>query len=150
MRSFSPQLLRFVLTQFRIVHELGGLLTTLDLPFDPNMVPAHSMSSVLLHVHEKRISRDGAKKTINLILEGDQRSVDEIVKSENLMASESLEFDYEQSIATLADENPQKVKKLRAGQRGIQQWFVGQLIRQSGKAVDPRTALKAVESFFGN
>ena len=106
------------------------------------------MASILRHLGEKHVSRDAGRKLLSTIYDGDQRSVDEIIQAEDLMTPSNSSYDYEAAIQTLASENPKMAGKVRAGQRGIRQWFVGQLIRRGGKEVDPQAALQAVERYF--
>ena len=136
------------LTRCRIVHELGAHLTATDTTFDANKIPVASMASILRHLSDKRISRDAARKLLAAVYEGDARPVDEIIRAEDLTAPSTASYDYASAIQTLASENPKMAGKVRAGQRGIRQWFVGQLVRRGGKAVDPQTALQAVDKHF--
>ena len=141
----------FVLSNMsRTVHELGNLLTTFGSNFEAGQVAAHRMSTMLEYLLAKRISRDAARRILVMVFDGDQRQVHAIIEAEKLMLPTTSTFNYEEAIKILATENAKMAEKVRTGQKGIQQWFVGQLIRRGGKEVDPQTALKAVEQFFNS
>ena len=138
------------LTAFRTIHELGSLLTASEASFESDRFPVQAMASILQHLHDKSISREAAKRSLAKVFDGDRRSIEKMINDEKLRAPAVLSFDYETALSTLASENQKQAEKLKAGQKGIQQFFVGQLMRRGGRGVNPQAALKAVEKFFGS
>lgn len=74
-----------------------------------------------------------------MVFEGDGREVKEIIKQNNLEI-QHLSEEYVLVAKALVEANPDIANKVRNGQKGKFQWFVGQLIRQGRGKVDAEKA----------
>ena len=76
-----------------------------------------------------------------MVFEGDSRDVGQIIKQDNLEIQHLSEEEHISAAKRLIEANPEIADKVRKGQKGKLQWFVGQLIRQGGNKVDAEKAV---------
>jgi len=140
----------FKLTQARVLHELGHLLTTHYIPFDPYFIPASSMASIILNLENKRITRPMAKTILAKIANSDLCFINKIIRDEQEQVVTDLTHDqYRVMAQTQVDDNPDKVRAIvEKKQLGKLEWFTGQMIKR-GKGIEPAKARAALRQVLG-
>ena len=126
---------------FRVLHELGGLLNTANIPFSPTIVPPASMVSILQNLHEERITGSTAKRLLAMIFDGDNRDVNAIIEQDHLSLQRLSRDEYIAMAQALLDEEPKKVEQIRRGKQiGKLKFFVGQMMRRGSGRVEAQKA----------
>lgn len=130
-----------------VLMELGGLLTTSEVPWSENAVLPEQLCDIIHLRLSKQITGRTAKQLLGSIFEGDQRSVVEIVESENLFLRPMSEAEYEAMATELLDDNPDMVAAIKEkGQKGKVMWFVGQMMRKGEEGtVEAEKAKEVIE-----
>lgn len=145
---FSP------LTGIRVIHNLLGVLTTGNIPFDQNPVTSTNMGDLVALVLEDKMTGTTAKTLLNrLVLESKPDSkfnIMEIVTKEKLLTAPLSDADLEKAVqdAFLSEEaehtkmrekllavvaeNDRNVEKKR---KGLENWFMGKVMRALGGKV---------------
>lgn len=127
-----------------VLHELGGLLTKADRPWDPEIVPAQSLADLVDHLQRKLITGSTAKQVLAEVFEGDRRPIPRILEEDNLLLRPLSREEYLALAETAMAQNPQMVEQIRSkNQLGKLGWFVGQMMRTGEKG--RVEALKAEE-----
>lgn len=117
-----------------VLHELGGLYSKSELPWDSERVPAAKLAEIVHLLTQKKITGTTAKSLLATIFEGDSRSIREIVEQENLTLRPLSREEYVTLAEDVMSKNPQMVAQIRdKGQVGKIGWFVGQIKRQGEK-----------------
>jgi aspartyl-tRNA(Asn)/glutamyl-tRNA(Gln) amidotransferase subunit B len=117
-----------------VLHELGGLLTKADLPWDPRRVPAQSLAEIIDQLLRKRITGSTAKLVLAMVFDGDQRPVQQLLEEENLILRPLSQEEYVKLAEAAISKNPQMVAQIREkNQLGKLGWFVGQMMRMGEK-----------------
>ena len=125
----------------RVLHELGGLLNTANVPFSPTIVPPRSMVSILQNLDEGKITGSTAKRLLAMIFDGDNREVNTIIDQDNLSLQRLSREEYTTMAQALLDDDPQKVEQIQKGkQLGKLKFFVGQMMRQGSGRVEAQKA----------
>ena len=138
------------LTPYRVLHELGGLFSVAQEEFNDSRVQPRELASIIEHLQCKRITGKTAKELLSLAFGGDIRPVTQIIADQNL-AIQTLSLDeYRTIAASLAEQHADIAEKVREGQKGKIQFFVGQMMRQSRGRMDADQARQAIESVLGN
>ena len=113
-------------------------------------VQPKELASIIEHLQGKKITGKTAKELLSMTFGGDARPVTQIIADQNL-AIQTLSLDeYREMAASLADQHADIAEKVRQGQKGKVQFFVGQMMRQSRGRMDAEQARQAVESVLGN
>ena len=134
----------------RVLHELGGLLNTANIPFSPTLVPPTSMVSILQNLDEGNITGSTAKKLLAMVFDGDERDVNTIIEQDNLSLQHLPREEYIAMARALLDEDPKKVDQIRKkNQLGKIQFFVGQMMRKGGGKVEAKRAEAVLKELLG-
>lgn len=117
-----------------VLHELGGLFSKSESPWDPQRVPAPSLAEIVHLLSQKRITSSTAKSLLTMVFDGDSRSVPQIVEEDNLLLRPMAKEEYVALAEQVISQNPQMVKQIREkGQVGKIGFFVGQVKRMGEK-----------------
>ncbi|KAE8352577.1 Glutamyl-tRNA amidotransferase subunit B, mitochondrial [Aspergillus coremiiformis] len=117
-----------------VLHELGGLLTKADLPWDAERVPASSMAQIIDHLQRKRITGPTAKQVLAMVFDGDSRAIPQLLEEESLLLRPLSREEYTALAEAAISQNPQMVEQIRTkNQFGKLGWFVGQMMRMGEK-----------------
>ncbi|KAL5357732.1 B subunit of glutamyl-tRNA amidotransferase [Aspergillus floccosus] len=117
-----------------VLHELGGLLTKADLPWDAQRVPAESLAQLVDQVQRKRITGPTAKQVLAMVFDGDPRPIPQLLEEENLLLRPLSREEYIALAEAAISQNPQMVEQIRSkNQLGKLGWFVGQMMRMGEK-----------------
>ncbi|KAG8529056.1 uncharacterized protein KY384_005691 [Bacidia gigantensis] len=132
------------------LQEIGHLLSTHPPKrFSPSLVPPLSLASILYAVHIYLISRSAAKRILKQIYNGDERSVEVMIREATVHTLSESEYG---SVAeAVLSENAQTVESITTkGKTGKVQFLVGQMIRQGGKElVQPQRAEAVLREKLG-
>lgn len=117
-----------------VLHELGGLLTKADRPWDAEIVPARSLADLIDHLHRKLITGPTAKQVLAAVFNGDRRPIPQLLKEDNLLLRPLSREEYLALAEAAIAQNPQMVEQIRSkNQLGKLGWFVGQMMRMGEK-----------------
>ena len=131
------------------MHELGGLLSASEKAFSPDTVPADALASIVWNLSGKRITGRTAKQLLATVFEGDLRAVDVIIEEENLRLHPLTAEEYRGMAEEVVSGNPQMAEKVKEGQRGKLQFFVGQMMRQGEGRVEAVKAEAVLRRLLG-
>ncbi|KAL1962076.1 hypothetical protein VTN77DRAFT_604 [Rasamsonia byssochlamydoides] len=124
-----------------VLHELGGLLTKADLPWDPTRVPAQTLAEIIDQLLRKRITGPTAKQVLAMVFDGDQRPIQQLLEEENLILRPLSREEYIAMAEAVISKNPQIVANIRQKkQLGSLGWFVGQMMVLGKGRVEPQRA----------
>jgi aspartyl-tRNA(Asn)/glutamyl-tRNA(Gln) amidotransferase subunit B len=117
-----------------VLHELGALLTKVDLYWNAEMVPARSLAMILDQLERTRITGATAKQVLAMVFEGDRRPVLQLLEEENLILRPLSRKEYIALAEAAMKQNPQMVEQIRKKKQiGKLGWFVGQMMRMGEK-----------------
>lgn len=117
-----------------VLHELGGLLTKADRPWDEEIVPARSLADLIDHLQRKLITGPTAKQVLAAVFDGDRRPIPQLLKEDNLLLRPLSREEYLALAGSAMAQNPQMVEQIRSkNQLGKLGWFVGQMMRTGEK-----------------
>ena len=117
-----------------VLHELGGLFSKSESPWDSQRVPAQSLAEIVHLLSQKRITSSTAKSLVAMIFDGESRTVAQIVEEDNLLLRPMSREEYVALAEQVISKNPQMVSKIREkGQMGKIGFFVGQVMRMGEK-----------------
>ena len=134
----------------RVLHELGGLLKTSNVDFSSNLVSVNAMTQILFSLGKGRITGTSAKRLLSMVFDGDERSIDVIIKEENLELEPLSREEYLSMARNLIDENETRVKQIQQkGQLGKFQYLVGQMMRQGEGKVEAFKVEKVLKELLG-
>ena len=124
----------------RVLHEMGGLLSTSECAFSADRVPAKELAFVILMLSMGRITGRTAKQLLAKKFHGDTREVETIIRDENLGLVHLSEEEYVSMARELLDGHPAIVAQIKdKGQIGKLGFFMGQMMRKGeGKVVAQR------------
>ena len=115
------------------------------MPFNANPVQPTALARLLLELKSNKITARSAKTVLTEIFEGDQRGVDEIINQDDLSIRQIDAGALDEAACELVEKHPEMAQKVRDGQKGKFQWFVGQLIRHYGGKIDAQKAAAALK-----
>lgn len=130
--------------------ELGSLFKDQD--WSSSRVSASSLASIIAHLQRKDITSRSAKKLLLAKFEGDGRSVEHIIKEDNLTLQPLSPDDYLRLARSLLDEKPDMVKDIVEKQQDKKlKWFVGQMMARSPEgSVEPHVAEDVLRRLMGS
>lgn len=131
------------------MHELGGLLSASEKAFSPDIVPAEALASIIRNLLGSRITGRTAKQLLSMVFEGDARTVYTIIDEENLRLHPLTAEEYQGMAETVISENSQMAEKVKKGQTGKLQFFVGQMMRQGEGRVEAVKAEAILRQLLG-
>jgi aspartyl-tRNA(Asn)/glutamyl-tRNA(Gln) amidotransferase subunit B len=129
---------------YRVLHELGGLLTKTESEFSAARVPATSLATILHALLKGDVSGKNAKRLLSIVFEGEDKDVETIIEREDLRIQHLSDEEYHDMAMATIKEFPNMAQKVRNGQQGKLQWLVGQMIKRSGGRVDAQRAAGAL------
>ncbi|KAL3493730.1 Glutamyl-tRNA amidotransferase subunit B, mitochondrial [Aspergillus germanicus] len=117
-----------------VLHELGGLLTKADLPWDAERVSAQSLAAIIDNLQRKQITGATAKQVLGMLFDGDRRPVAQLLEEETLILRPLSREEYIALAEAAMQLNPGMVEQIRTkNQLGKLGWFVGQMMRMGEK-----------------
>ncbi|KAL4926290.1 glutamyl-tRNA(Gln) amidotransferase subunit PET112 [Aspergillus undulatus] len=117
-----------------VLHEVGGLLTKADQPWDAERITASSLATIIDQLQRKRITGATAKQVLAMVFDGDERPIPQLLEEENLILRPLSQEEYIALAQAAIELNPQMVEQIRSkGQLGKLGWFVGQMMRMGEK-----------------
>lgn len=117
-----------------VLHELGGLLTKADRPWDEEIVPARSLADLIDHLQRNLITGPTAKQVLAAVFDGDRRPIPQLLEEDNLLLRPLSREEYLALAESAIAQNPQMVEQIRSkNQLGKLGWFVGQMMRTGEK-----------------
>ena len=113
-----------------VLHELGGLFSKAEEPWDPTKVKPESLAKIVHLLQRSEITTSTAKSLLTTIFDGEERSVQQIVEEDNLLLTPMTREEYIALAEQVISDNPDMVKQIREkGQTGKIGWLVGQVKR---------------------
>jgi aspartyl-tRNA(Asn)/glutamyl-tRNA(Gln) amidotransferase subunit B len=131
-----------------VLHELGGLLGTMDVPWERNPVSSRSLAAIVGNLLERRITGTTAKSLLRMKFTGDDRSVEEIVKEENLLLQPLSRDEYVVMAKRLLAKHDDIVQAIRKGQVGKVMFLVGQMMRQGEGRIEASKAEEVLKELI--
>ena len=128
-----------------ILHEVGGHLSMTATPFETNPISASTLASLLQELEVGTITGHSAKSILGMVFEGDDRGIPEIIKQDRFAVQQLDEESYHRLAQAVVERFPDMADKVRKGQKGKLQWFVGQLMRQREGKIDAQKAAAALK-----
>lgn len=124
----------------RVLHEMGGLLSTSETAFSADRVPGKDLAFIILTLSMERITGRTAKQLLAKKFHGDARDIETIIRNENLELVHLSEEEYVSMARQLLDGHPVMVAQIKdKGQIGKLGFFMGQMMRKGeGKVVAQR------------
>ena len=139
-----------MLTTCRILHEIGGLLSTSGTHFSESKIFPDTLASIIRNLNQGRITGRTGKYLLSTVFEGDDRKVEEIIRAENLELRGLPDEEYKNMAQQLIDQNPAMADKIqRNGQVGKLQWFIGQMMRGGEGKVEAVKAESVLKQLLG-
>ena len=115
----------------RVLHEFGTLLSTSNVSWEENPVKEAHLASILVRLVRRGVTSKTAKQLLVMLFNGDQRSVEQIIKDENLFLNPMTRDEYVSLARQLLAANQEMVRAIKEKkQKGKIMWFVGQMLRQ--------------------
>ncbi|KAI9799168.1 MAG: hypothetical protein M1833_004208 [Piccolia ochrophora] len=117
-----------------VLHELGGLLSSSEKTWDQNPVSAEAMAKILILLLQKEITGKSAKRLLAMTVAGDHRSIEQLVRDENLLLKHISEDDYERLALEVIRENGDVVDSIKRQKKmGKVNFLVGLVMRRGEK-----------------
>ena len=127
-----------------VLHEYGGLVTTMT---ESSLVKktTQKLADVVGYVLLGRITPAVGKKLLKMIIEADDRHVDEMIEADQLWTNFLPEEELQEMAQKLFADNPDMVDQMRRKQDYKKlMWFVGQITRIAGRERTDPNATKRV------
>ena len=128
------------------MHELAGIRSTKD--ESPGLTSYWSIDRILYNLVGHRITVQTAKRLLIMRADGDRRDVDDIIKQDGLELRQLAREVYVDMAQSLIAANQGMAEKIKKGQTGKLKWFVGQMMKQGGKSVDPEQSTEVLEELL--
>ncbi|OJD30537.1 mitochondrial cytochrome c oxidase assembly factor [Diplodia corticola] len=126
-----------------VLMELGGLMTSADVDWSDDIVPAEQLASIILHSLRGQITGPTAKQLLSKVFYGDERPVERIVEEEKLLLVPMTREEYLSLVQEVLNDNPDTITAIKEkGQTGKLMFLVGQTVRRGD---DGRVEAKKVE-----
>lgn len=124
----------------RVLHEMGGLLSSSETAFSADRVPSKDLAFIILMLVMERITGRTAKQLLAKKFYGDARDIESVIKEEDLGLEHLSEEAYMSMARELLDGHPAMVLQIKEkGQIGKLGFFMGQMMRKGeGKVVAQR------------
>ena len=129
-----------------VIHELGGHLSATGLPFSSSIVPADSLATILVRLHNNRITGTSAKRLLGLVFNSNNQNIDSLIETEGMAIQHLSDAEYQEMARALTCEHPQKVAQIRKGQVGKIKFFVGLMMKMGEGRVDAVKAEHALRA----
>ncbi|KAF4536181.1 Glutamyl-tRNA b subunit protein [Lasiodiplodia theobromae] len=114
-----------------LLMELGGLMTSADIAWSEDIVPAEQLASIILHLLRRQITGPTSKQLLSKVFYGDERPVERIIEKENLLLVPMTRDEYLSLVQGVLDDNPETITAIKEkGQTGKLMFLVGQTVRR--------------------
>lgn len=133
----------------RVIHELGGVMSTSGKPIR-EMGGPRIMASILLALVQNRITGQSAKMVLQDKCGSDvsTQHIEAAIKDVEIQKLSTEE--YRAMAQSLIDANQTMAEKVLRGESGKLMWFVGQMIRQGKGSVEADKAKAVLEELLSN
>ncbi len=129
-----------------VLHELGSLMTTSEIPWSENKVSVEALAEILNHLQRSNITGSTAKQVLKMVFEGDARNVRDIINEEGLAFHPLSDDEYALLAQEVMNRNQDVVQQIREkGQMGKLMFLVGQMMRTGEEG---RVEAKRAETFL--
>lgn len=110
--------------------ELGSLFKDED--WSATRVPPAILTSIIVHLLQKRITSRSAKRLLSMKFDGDERHVERLIEDHKMILRPLSPQEYRNFAQVLLDEKPDMVRDIvEKGQEKKIKWFVGQMMARS-------------------
>ncbi|GME39602.1 Glutamyl-tRNA b subunit protein [Neofusicoccum parvum] len=114
-----------------VLMELGGLVTSADIYWSADIVPSEQLASIILHLLRRQITGPTSKQLLSKVFYGDERSIEQIIETENLLLRPMTREEYVSLVQDVLDDNPDTITAIKEkGQTGKLMFLVGQTVRR--------------------
>jgi len=129
-------------TNFRIVSNwilsnIKGYLNENNLEIEQFVVSPQKLAELITNIDEGNVSNSAAQVLMSLLIEKPDSDILSLAKSNNLIQSKDTD-----SISVWIDEvltqNAAKVQEFKKGKKGLMGFFVGEVMKKSKGAADPK------------
>jgi aspartyl-tRNA(Asn)/glutamyl-tRNA(Gln) amidotransferase subunit B len=129
-----------------ILHELGSLLSTSDIPWSQNRVTVSHMARIIHETILGHITGTAAKQVLRMVFEGDRRSISRIIEQDGLAFRPLSDEEYENLADRIIAKHPILVNDIKEkGKQGKIMFLVGQIMRHGE---DGRVEAKKAQLFL--
>lgn len=136
-----------------VLHELGGLLATTDVPFSEDQIPPTTIAEILDAIWNGHVTSSTAKMLLVSVFKGDERPVSQIIQEEDMAFRPLSDVEYHRLVRAIVDQEPRMMEKAKKdwvmGKRGTFMWFVGQVMKQGGKSAEATKAKAVIQEILG-
>lgn len=144
----APYLIEKILDKsgpvYRVIHELGGLLSASSVDFNADIVNPKTLAIVLSKLHNKKITGTSAKRLLAILFEGSNESIESIVEEENFAVKQLTDLQYREMAESVIQQNSSQVTAIKKGQLGKIKFLVGQIMRLSSGTAEASRAESAI------
>ncbi|KAI9885908.1 MAG: hypothetical protein M1823_002281 [Watsoniomyces obsoletus] len=114
-----------------VLHELGGLLATSEQAWSQNKVSASTLAEIVTLLLKGEITGGTAKSLLGLAVQGDVRSVMQIVEEQNLLLRPMSDPEYLELARAVISEHQSIVQQIQKTRKASKiNFLVGQMIRR--------------------
>ncbi|KKY15502.1 putative mitochondrial cytochrome c oxidase assembly factor [Phaeomoniella chlamydospora] len=114
-----------------ILQETGHMLTTKNITWEDSRLIPNNLASLLDVLLKRNVTGGSAKQILGLLIDGDERSVGQIVEEEGLRLVQLAEHDYVRLAEEVVASHSVVVEEIeKRGKMGKLMFLVGQMIRR--------------------
>lgn len=125
---------RKLLTNARVIHELGGVFSKVGIPWSEDRMSPSMLAHIISLVLSGKITNNSAKKLLWILFEDNTRDIETTIQHENMIVQDIGDHVYAALAQELTESNPDMVKAIKEkGQKGKIMWFVGQMMKEMSK-----------------
>ncbi|KAI9228667.1 MAG: GatB/GatE catalytic domain-containing protein [Piptocephalis tieghemiana] len=131
------------LNECRMMTELMGLLNRHGLFWNQTPIQPERLTGLIQCIETQRITGKSAKKILRMMMDGDEKSAQDIASGLGLLlpppSSTSSEEEVQRICNGILEANPEKVQEYKKGKKRIMGWMVAQALGQAPQgSLDPR------------
>ncbi|EEP82576.1 hypothetical protein UREG_07441 [Uncinocarpus reesii 1704] len=133
-----------------VLHELGGLFSKYELPWDPNRVSGQTLAEIVHLLSRKSITGTTAKSLLATAFGGDARPIKQMVEEDDLLFQPLSREDYIALAESVIQQDPETAREIREkGRVGKLSWFMGQMMRAGDRGrMEAAKAREALEELL--
>lgn len=132
-----------------IITNFLGMLNAHNISFEESYLSSDSFAKLLLLIEDKRINANAGKIVLEEMIKKSKqfKSLDPetIVKQKNL-EQVSDQFELEEIINKIVDQNPDEEKAYKAGKTKLFSFFMGQIMKETKGKADPKIITKLLKN----
>lgn len=150
MRLTNPTNLKrcLLIKTYRVIHELGGLLTTSGQTFATSLCPPRALADIIYEIRKGHINGNAAKKILSIVIDSGRTDILNIVEERGLALKTMTNNEYQMMATHIIGKHPAQSAAVLKGQSGKLKFLVGQMMRASGGAADPQRAEQVLQSLL--